>query len=523
MQAARADLERAQNEAQTYANKVVPEARGRAAQILQAADAYKSQTVAEATGQTSRFGKIYDEYKKAPEVTRKRMYLETMERVMAGTDKIILDSNGQSGSGVVPYLPLNETAAAANPGGAERRHPMRIGIAGGIVLVLVLAAMVLGYSSMFTVYQTQQALVVRLGQPVRVVTEPGLNFKVPLIDSVIGIDKRILDLENPAQEVIASDQKRLVVDAFARYRIQEPLRFYQTVNTIQGANSQLSVLLNAALRRVLGEATLTHVVRDERAQLMARVREQLDKEAQVYGITVVDVRIRRADLPEQNSQAVYQRMQTERQREAAEFRAQGSQKSQEIRSKADRDVTVLVAEATSKSEQVRGEGDGERNRIFAEAFGKDVDFFTFYRSMQAYEAGMRHGDTRMVLSPDSEFFRYFVDPSGKPRESQGRTPARRRDNDPANQQTITVGGNVRFSGRDRFGVCHRGDPVRRLAGAGEARDGACHRDARQRIAAGGYRVRHRRRRAGLAGSGLKRAEKPLFRPNPPVLSLLTNS
>jgi membrane protease subunit HflC len=158
---------------------------------------------------------------------------------------------------------------------------------------------------------------------------------------------------------------------------------------------------------------------------MARVREQLNKEAQVYGITVVDVRIRRADLPEQNSQAVYQRMQTERQREAAEFRAQGSQKSQEIRSKADRDVTVLVAEATSKSEQVRGEGDGERNHIFAEAFGKDVDFFTFYRSMQAYEAGMRHNDTRMVLSPDSEFFRYFVDPSGKPRESQGggRAPA----------------------------------------------------------------------------------------------------
>ena len=321
---------------------------------------------------------------------------------------------------------------------------MRVGIAGGIVLVLVLAAMVLGYSSLFTVYQTQQALVVRLGQPVRVVTEPGLNFKMPLIDSVIGIDKRILDLENPAQEVIASDQKRLVVDAFARYRIQEPLRFYQTVNTIQGANSQLSMLLNAALRRVLGEATLTHVVRDERAQLMARVREQLDKEAQVYGISVVDVRIRRADLPEQNSQAVYQRMQTERQREAAEFRAQGSQKSQEIRSKADRDVTVLVAEATSKSEQVRGEGDGERNRIFADAFGKDVDFFTFYRSMQAYEAGMRHGDTRMVLSPDSEFFRYFVDPSGKPRETAppGSRPAasvrcRRplpRGSDPAAQQ-----------------------------------------------------------------------------------------
>ena len=294
---------------------------------------------------------------------------------------------------------------------------MKFGIAGGVALVIALVAIVLGYSSLFTVYQTKQALVVRLGEPVRVVTDPGLHFKIPLIDSVIAIDKRILDLENPAQEVIASDQKRLVVDAFARYRIQDPLRFYQTVQTIQGANSQLSVLLNSALRRVLGESTLTHVVRDERAQLMARVRELLDKEAQVYGILVVDVRIRRADLPEQNSQAVYQRMQTERQREAAEFRAQGSQKSQEIRSKADRDVTVLVAEATSKSEQIRGEGDGDRNRIFAEAFGKDTDFFGFYRSMQAYEAGMRSNDTRMVLSPDSEFFRYFVDPSGKPRDS----------------------------------------------------------------------------------------------------------
>jgi modulator of FtsH protease HflC len=301
---------------------------------------------------------------------------------------------------------------------------MRFGVAGGVVLVLVLAALILGYSSLFTVYQTQQALVVRLGEPKRVITQPGLNFKWPLIESVIGIDKRILDLENSAQEVIASDQKRLVVDAFARYRIQDPLKFYQTVGTL-GANSQLSILLNAALRRVLGEATLTHVVRDERAALMARVRDQLDKEAQVYGISVVDVRIRRADLPEQNSQAVYQRMQTERQREAAEFRAQGSQKSQEIRSKADRDVTVLVAEATSKSEQVRGEGDGERNRIFADAFGRDTDFFGFYRSMQAYEAGLRANDTRLVLSPDSEFFRYFVDPSGKPRDNAARpaTPA----------------------------------------------------------------------------------------------------
>jgi modulator of FtsH protease HflC len=293
---------------------------------------------------------------------------------------------------------------------------MKLGIAGGVIAVLVIVAAIVGYGSLFTVYQTRQALVVRLGQPVRVVTEPGLNLKLPLIDSVISIDKRILDLEAPAQEVIASDQKRLVVDAFARYRIHDPLKFYQTVSSIEGANSRLSTLLVSALRRVLGEATFIQVVRDERPQLTQKMREQLDREANAFGIDVVDVRIRRADLPEQNSQAVYQRMQTERQREAAEFRAQGSQRSQEIRARADRDVTVLIADATSRAEQIRGEGDAERNRIFAEAFGRDLDFFAFYRSMQALEAGLKHNDTRMLLKPDSEFFRYFVDPSGKPRE-----------------------------------------------------------------------------------------------------------
>ena len=194
---------------------------------------------------------------------------------------------------------------------------MRLNLVGGVVAAVIIVALIIAYGALFTVYQTRQALVVRLGQPVRVVTEPGLHFKIPLIDSVISIDKRILDLENPAQEVIASDQKRLVVDAFARYSIKEPLKFYQTVGTVDGANLQLSILLNSALRRVLGEATLTQVVRDQRDHLMARVREQLDNEAQAFGIDVVDVRIRRADLPEQNSQAVYQRMQTERQQEAA--------------------------------------------------------------------------------------------------------------------------------------------------------------------------------------------------------------
>jgi modulator of FtsH protease HflC len=293
---------------------------------------------------------------------------------------------------------------------------MRLNLVGGIVAALIIVGLIIAYGAVFTVYQTRQALVVRLGQPVRIITQPGLHFKIPLIDSVIYVDKRILDLENPAQEVIASDQKRLVVDAFARYKITDVLKFYQSLGSVERANSQLSILLNSALRRVLGEATLTHVVRDDRQQLMTRVRDQLDTEAKPLGIDVVDVRIRRADLPEQNSQAVYERMKTERQREAAEFRAQGSQRAQEIRARADRDVTVLLADATATAEKVRGEGDGERNRIFADAYGRDPEFFSFYRSMQAYEAGLRSSDTRMLLRPDSDFFRFFVDPSGKPRD-----------------------------------------------------------------------------------------------------------
>jgi len=310
---------------------------------------------------------------------------------------------------------------------------MRLGLAGGVLAVLLLIVVVVGYSTFFTVYQTRQALVVRLGNPVRVITEPGLNVKVPFIDNVITIDKRNLNIESAAQEVIAAsldsanttaDQagERLVVDAFARYRIIDPLKFYQTIGAA-GANSQLAILLNSTLRRVLGAATLSDVVRDKREELMSKMREFLDHDARKFGIEIVDVRIRRADLPEQNSQAVYQRMQTERQREAAEFRAQGSQKGQEIRAKADRDVTVLLAESNSTAENVRGQGDSERNRIFADAYTRDPDFFGFYRSMQAYEKSMQKGDTHLVLKPDTDFFRYFSNPSGKEAPEQPPGPA----------------------------------------------------------------------------------------------------
>ena len=290
---------------------------------------------------------------------------------------------------------------------------MRSPVTGIVSLLALLLILIVAYMSLFTVQQTEQTIVLRFGEPVDVVTDPGLHFKAPW-NSVINIDKRILDLENPSQEVIASDQKRLVVDAFARYRIKNALRFYQSVGSIQAANLQLTTLLNAALRRVLGEVNFIAVVRDDREKLMGRIRDQLDREADGYGIEVVDVRIRRADLPEQNSQAVYQRMQTERQREAAEFRAQGGQKAQEIRSKADREVTVIIAEANSTAEQTRGVGDAERNRLFAESYGQDPAFFAFYRSMTAYENGLRPNDTRFLLRPDSDFFRFFGNPNGKP-------------------------------------------------------------------------------------------------------------
>ena len=305
---------------------------------------------------------------------------------------------------------------------------MRLGLAGGALAVILIIAVIVSYSTFFTVHQTQQALVVRLGKPVWVITNPGLNVKVPFVDSVIYIDKRILNVESTAQEITLSSQdnssraelvgERLVVDAFVRYRITDALKYYQTVGA-SGADGQLSILLNSALRRVLGAATLIDVVRDKRDELMAKMRDQIDRDAKPFGIEIVDVRIRRADLPPKNSQAVYQRMQTERQREAAEFRAQGSQKSQEIRAKADRDVTVLLAEALSHAEQIRGQGDSERNRIFADAYTRDPDFFAFYRTMQAYDKSMQRGDTHLVLKPDSDFFRFFSDPSGQlPPEAQ---------------------------------------------------------------------------------------------------------
>ncbi|HRK24999.1 MAG TPA: protease modulator HflC [Beijerinckiaceae bacterium] len=286
-------------------------------------------------------------------------------------------------------------------------HPAFLGLAGVVIAGVA--------TSMFVVDQTKQAIVTQFGKPQRVVVQPGLNFKAPFFfESVIQLDRRVLDLETASEEVITSDQKRLVVDAFTRYRIADPLMFFQaTSGSILAGEDRLKTLLTSALRRVLGGSTFQTVVRDDRAGLVAKVKEQLNRETTALGISVVDVRIRRADLPEQNSQAIYQRMQTERQREAAEYRAQGVEASERIKAKADRDVVVTRAEAERQAREALGAGDAERTRILAEAYGRDSEFFSFWRSMQAYEAGLKSGDTRMVLSPDSDFFRYLNDPKGR--------------------------------------------------------------------------------------------------------------
>jgi membrane protease subunit HflC len=236
---------------------------------------------------------------------------------------------------------------------------------------------------------------------------------VPLVDTVEVYDKRILDLDSEAQEVTASDQKRLVVDTFARFRIVDPLKFYQTLRSEDSVRSRLQPIIDSAMRRVLGSSTFQDVVRDKREDLMKRIAKQVNQEGSEFGLEVVDVRIKRADLPDQNQKSVFDRMRAERQREAAEFRAQGAAEANRIKATADREATVIQAEATRKGEELRGGGDAERNKIYAEAYTKDPEFFEFYRSMQAYEKGLKSADTRLLLSPDSDFFKYFSDPHGK--------------------------------------------------------------------------------------------------------------
>lgn len=298
---------------------------------------------------------------------------------------------------------------------------MRAGLIGFLILLAAAVAIAIGFSA-FIVNQTHRALVLQFGEPVRAIDEPGLYWRTPFIQTVEQFDRRILDLQTEEQEVIASDQKRLIVDAFARYRISDPLQFYRAFRGEIGARQRLTAIVDSTIRSVLGRATFIDVIRNRREALMKETIGLVNNDVRNLGVEIVDVRIRRADLPEPNSQAIYRRMQTERQREAAEIRAQGSEQSQRIKATADRQVTVLLADANRDGERMRGEGDAERNRIYAEAFSKDRDFFSFYRSMQAYEESLKGGHTRMVLSPNSDFFRYFNGGGGKTGDS-GKPPA----------------------------------------------------------------------------------------------------
>jgi len=275
-----------------------------------------------------------------------------------------------------------------------------------IIPVIVIIGVFL-FQSIIIVQEINQAIVLQFGDPKKIISKAGLNFKLPFIQNVVYLDKRILNLDNAPQEVIASDQKRLIIDAITRFQITDPLKFYISVGNERVARSRLSTIINSRIRGVLGTQELATLLSTDRTKQMAIIQSDVNKEAKGFGIKIIDVRIKRADLPPANSDAIYKRMQTEREREAKEFRAEGAEIAQKIRSTADKDVTVLLANANKKSEIMKGEGDGQRNKIFASAFGRDPQFFAFYRAMQAYETALIGGETSMVLSPDSEFFKFF--------------------------------------------------------------------------------------------------------------------
>ena len=310
----------------------------------------------------------------------------------------------------------------------------------GLIVVAAIVAIGL-YASVFVVGQMQQALVLQFGRVRAVLNstaedKPGLYFKIPFAETVVTFDKRVLDLDLPVQTILTADRQNLEVDAFARYRILDPLRFYQAVGNIGLANQRLQSFTNSSLRSVLARSTRDAIVKSERGQLMHNIQEDVNRQAKSLGIEIVDLRMTRVDLPAQNSAAVYRRMKTEREREAADIRANGEQMAATIRAKADREVTVILAEATQKSEQLRGQGDADKNRILAEAFSKDPDFFAFYRSMQAYDTGLKGSDTRLVISPNTDFFRYFSDPQGRGVPSSANRPAQQ---DPAATGSTAAG------------------------------------------------------------------------------------
>jgi len=382
VQRANQDRARLRNQADAYRNDILPRARGEAQRMIQEAEAYKERLINEAEGEANRFTSVYEAYKQNPDVTRRRMYLETMQGVLSSTDKVILDRSA------------------------------------GVILGILAA------SALFTVPQTQQAIVLQLGNFVREVKEPGLHVKMPFIQTVQYYEKRVLNLDPSTERVILSGPMPLLVDSFVRYRIVDPLQFFKTVRTEQAVKDRLEPILNSSLRGLLGNVTLESLLSAERAEVMVRLREEVRSKSERFGIEVLDVRIRRADLPDEISQPVFEQMKSEREREAKEFRAQGEEQSQRIRASADREATVIRAEAQREAETLKGQGEGERTRILNDAYGQDAEFFNFYRSMQAYGEALGK-DTYMVLSPDSEFFDFFGTATRREREDRAQPPAAR--------------------------------------------------------------------------------------------------
>jgi membrane protease subunit HflC len=275
------------------------------------------------------------------------------------------------------------------------------------ILIISTIAILLFLSTIFTVDQRQQVLILQFGQPIRTINKPGIKFKIPLLQNAVFFDKRIIDLGISEQEVIASDQKRLIINAFAKYQIIDPLKFYTTVGTTQGFANKISGILDSSLRQVIGEVTLSELLTEDRSNIMAKIKDVVSAASEIFGVKIVDVRIMRADLPKENSDAIYARMQTEREKEAREIRANGAEEADKIRAAADKERTIILAEAKKNSDITRGNGEAESNKIYANSYGRDPEFADFYRSMSAYKEALNSEKTKMVISPDGEFFKYF--------------------------------------------------------------------------------------------------------------------
>ena len=278
----------------------------------------------------------------------------------------------------------------------------------GVIAAIAAAfvVLVIASASLFTVSQTEQVLITQFGQPIRVISAPGLNVKVPFLQTVISFDRRLLDYETPGEEVILSDQRRLIVDSFTRFRITNPLQYFQAVGSAEDAiRARLNSVVTSSLRRVLGNEQLLKVLSADRGRIMGLIRGQVSDEMRGFGVTIEDVRLRRADLPEENTQAILSRMKSERERIASQARAEGAEASARIRADAERDRTVLLADARATADRSRGEGEQQAIKIYADAFQQDSKFYEFYRTMQAYREAFGNGQSRLVLTPDSDFLR----------------------------------------------------------------------------------------------------------------------